>query len=158
MEKLFNEQKTTLYVAVNENGEIVNNNDFKRLGPAFALDDTKVIIESGEVVENYALHIDEDFNKQCAFSILNCSKITAAHIARRYCEKNHISPMKRSWLYRNHYENIYQVVDINNVEYHFHISRAYYEDGTSREHVGAYISIRNKDKYKFVNITNINDL
>lgn len=158
MEKLFNEQKTTLYVAVNENGEIVNNNDFKDLGPAFALEDTKVIIENGEVVENYALHIDEDFNKQGAFSILNCSKITAAHIARRYCEKNHISPMKRSWLYRNHYENIYQVVDVNNVEYHFHIARAYYEDGALREYFGAYISIRNKDKYQFIDITNINDL
>ena len=149
---------TKLYVAVNEKGEIVNSNDFKDLGPAFALEDTKVIIENGEVVENYALHIDEDFNKQGAFSILNCSKITAAHIARRYCEKNHISPMKRSWLYRNHHENIYQVVDVNNVEYHFHIARAYHEDGAFREYFGAYISIRNKDKYKFIDITNINDL
>ena len=149
---------TKLYVAVNTKGEIVNSNDFKGLGPAFALDDTKVIIENGEVVENYALHIDEDFNKQGAFSILNCSKITAAHIARRYCEQHHISPTKRSWLYRNNYENIYQVIDAENVEYHFHISRAYYEDGTSREHIGSYISIRNKDKYKFVNIININDL
>lgn len=158
MEKLFNEQKTTLYVAVNENGEIVNNNDFKGLGPAFALEDTKVIAENGEVVENYALHIDEDFNKQGAFSILNCSKITAAHIAKRYCGQHHISPMKRSWLYRNNYENVYQVVDINDVEYHFHISRAHYEDGAPRENVGAYISIRNKEKYKFIEITNINDL
>ena len=149
---------TKLYVAVNEKGEIVNSNDFKDLGPAFALEDTKVIIENGEVVENYALHIDEDFNKQGAFSILNCSKITAAHIARRYCEKNQISPMKRSWLYRNHYENIYQVVDVNNVEYHFHIARAYHEDGAFREYFGAYISIKNKNKYKFIDITNINDL
>ena len=149
---------TKLYVAVNTEGEIVNSNDFKGLGPAFALDDTKVIMENGEVVENYALHIDEDFNKQGAFSILNCSKITAAHVARRYCEKNHISPMKRSWLYRNHYENVYQVVDTKNVEYHFHIARSYYEDGRPRDYSGAYISIRNKDKYKFIDITNINDL
>lgn len=149
---------TKLYVAVNEKGEIVNSNDFKGLGPAFALEDTKVIAENGEIVENYALHIDEDFNKQGAFSILNCSKITAAHIAKRYCGQHHISPMKRSWLYRNNYENVYQVVDINDVEYHFHISRAYHEDGSPREYSGAYISIRNKDKYKFVDITNINDL
>ena len=152
-------QKTTkLYVAVNTEGEIVNDNDFKGLGPAFALEDTKVIAENGEVVKNYALHIDYDFNKQGAFNILNCSKITAAHIAKRYCEQHHISPMKRSWLYRNNYENIYQVVDINDVEYHFHIARAYYEDGKPRDYSGAYISIRNKDKYKFIEITNINDL
>ena len=150
--------ETKLYVAVNENGEIVNSNDFKGLGPAFALEDTKVIAENGEAVENYALHIDEDFNKQGAFSILNCSKITAAHIAKRYCEQHHISPMKRSWLYQNNYENIYQVVDINDVEYHFHISRAYHEDVSPREHIGAYISIRKENEYKFIEITNINDL
>ena len=149
---------TKLYVAVNTEGEIVNSNDFKGLGPAFALSDTKVIAENGEVVENYALHIDEDFNKQGAFSILNCRKITAAYIAKRYCEKHDITPAKHAWLYYNNYENIYQVVDINNVEYHFHISRAYHEDGSPREYSGAYISIRNKDKYKFIDITNINDL
>lgn len=55
MEKLFN-GNTKLYVAVNENGESVNDNDFKGLGPAFALEDTKVIIENGEIVKNYALH------------------------------------------------------------------------------------------------------
>ena len=149
---------TKLYVAVNTKGEIVNDNDFKGLGPAFALEDTKVIIENGEVVENYALHIDEDFNKQGAFSILNCRKITAARIARLYCEKHNITHIKHAWLYYNNYENVYQVVDINNVEYHFHIARTYYEDGRTRDHSGAYISIRNKDKYKFVDITNINDL
>ena len=83
---------TKLYVAVNEKGEIVNSNDFKDLGPAFALEDTKVIIENGEVVKNYALHIDYNFNKQGAFSILNCSKITAAKIARLYCEKHDLLP------------------------------------------------------------------
>lgn len=149
---------TKLYVAVNTEGKIVNDNDFKWLGPAFALSDTKVIAENGEVVENYALHIDEDFNKQGAFSILNCNKITAAYIAKRYCEQHHISPMKRSWLYRNNYENVYQVVDAENVEYHFHIARTYFEDGRSRDHSGIYISIRNKEKYKFIDITNINDL
>ena len=149
---------TKLYVAVNAEGEIVNSNDFKGLGPVFALADTKVIIENGEVVENYALHIDEDFNKQGAFSILNCSKMTAARIARLYCEKHDITPIKHGWLYYNNYENVYQVVDAQNVEYHFHIARTYYEDGRTRDHSGAYISIRNKDKYKFVDITNINDL
>ena len=149
---------TKLYVAVNTKGEIVNDNDFKGLGPAFALEDTKVIMENGEIVENYALHIDYDFNKQGAFSILNCRKITAARIARLYCEKHDITPIKHGWLYYNNYENLYQVVDINNVEYHFHIARTYYEDGRTRDHSGAYISIRNKDKYKFVDITNINDL
>ncbi len=149
---------TKLYVAVNENGEIVNNNDFKGLGPAFALEDTKVIMENGEVVENYALHIDEDFNKQGAFSILNCCKINASRIARLYCEKHDITPAKHAWLYYNNYENIYQVVDTKNVEYHFHIARSYYEDGRPREDSGAYISIRNKDKYKFIDITNINSL
>lgn len=149
---------TKLYVAVNAEGEIVNSNDFKGLGPAFALEDTKVIMENGEVVENYALHIDENFNKQGAFSILNCSKITAAMLARRYCERHHISPMKRSWLYRNNYENVYQVVDINDVEYHFHISRAYYEDGRLRDFSGAYISIRKGQKIEFIQITNINNL
>ena len=150
---------TKLYVAVNVKGEIVNSNDLKELGPAFAMTDTKVRIEDGVVVENYALHIDEDFNKQGAFSILNCSKITAAMIARRYCENNHISPVKKSWLYRDNYENVYQVVDINNVEYHFHISRAYYEDGRQKETFGAYISIKNnKGDISFINITNINDL
>ena len=157
MEKLFNEN-TKLYVAVNTEGKIVNSNDFKGLGPAFALSDTKVIAENGEVVENYALHIDEDFNKQGAFSILNCSKMTAARIARLYCEKHDITPAKHAWLYYNNYENIYQVVDINNVEYHFHIARAYYEDGRSRDHSGIYISIRNKEKYKFIDITDINSL
>ena len=149
---------TKLYVAVNTEGEIVNNNDFKGLGPAFALEDTKVIMENGEVVENYALHIDEDFNKQGAFSILNCSKMTAARIGKIYCEKHDITPIKHGWLYYNNYENVYQVVDINNVEYHFHIARTYYEDGRPRDYSGAYISTRNKDKYKFVDITNINDL
>lgn len=150
---------TKLYVAVNTEGEIVNSNDFKELGPAFADTDTKVIMnENGEVVENYALHIDDNFNKQGAFSILGCSKITAAMIARKYCENNHISPMKRSWLYCNNYENIYQVVDINNVEYHFHISRAYYEDGKQREFFGAYISIKKGNGIKIIDITNINDL
>lgn len=150
---------TKLYVAVNVKGEIVNSNDLKELGPAFAMTDTKVRIEDGVVVENYALHIDEDFNKQGAFSILNCSKITAAMIARRYCENNHISPVKKSWLYRDNYENVYQVVDINNVEYHFHISRAYYEDGRQKETFGVYISIKdNKGDISFINITNINDL
>ena len=149
---------TKLYVAVNAYGEIVNNNDFKGLGPAFALEDTKVIIENGEVVENYALHIDEDFNKQGAFSILNCRKINASRIARLYCEKHDITPAKHAWLYYNNYENVYQVVDINNVEYHFHIARSYYEDGRPRDYSGAYISIRNKEKYKFIDITNINDL
>ena len=149
---------TKLYVAVNTEGKIVNDNDFKGLGPAFALEDTKVIIENGEVVENYALHIDEDFNKQGAFNILNCRKINASRIARLYCEKHDITPAKHAWLYYNNYENIYQVVDSKNVEYHFHISRAYHEDGSPREYSGAYISIRNKEKYKFVDITNINDL
>ena len=76
---------TKLYVAVNTEGEIVNSNDFKGLGPAFALEDTKVIMENGEIVENYALHIDYDFNKQGAFSILNFSKMTAARIASFFC-------------------------------------------------------------------------
>lgn len=147
-----------LYVAVNTEGKIVNNNDYKKLGPTFALEDTKVIMKNGEIVENYALHIDQNFNKQGAFSILNCRKITAANIGRLYCEKHDITPMKHGWLYYNHYENIYQVVDINNVEYHFHIARTYYEDGRPREDSGAYISIRNKDKYKFIDIANINDL
>ena len=151
---------TKLYVAVNVEGEIVNSNDFKELGPAFAMTDTKVRteMENGEVVENYALHIDSNFDKQGAFSILNCNKITAAILARRYCENNHISPVKKSWLSCNNYENIYQVVDIDNVEYHFHISRAYYEDGRLRDFFGAYISIRKEDKIKFIEITNINDL
>ena len=157
MEKLFN-GNTKLYVAVNENGEIVNDNDFKGLGPAFALDDTKVRMENGEVVENYALHIDYNFNKQGAFSILNCSKMTAARMARLYCEKHDITPIKHGWLYYNNYENVYQVVDINDVEYHFHISRAHYEDGTPRDDCGVYISINRKEKYKFIDITNINDL
>ena len=157
MEKLFNEN-TKLYVAVNTEGKIVNSNDFKGLGPAFALSDTKVIAENGEVVKNYALHIDEDFNKQGAFSILNCRKMTAANIARLYCEKHNIIPIKHSWLYYNNYENLYQVVDAKNVEYHFHIARSYYEDGRSRDHSGIYISIRNKEKYKFIDITNINSL
>lgn len=149
---------TKLYVAVNVNGEIVNSNDFKDLGPAFALTDTKVRMENGEVIENYALHIDYDFNKQGAFSILNCSKINAAMIAKRYCENNHISPVKRSWLYCDNYENVYQVVDIDDVEYHFHIARAYYEDGRPRDCYGAYISIKKENKYKFIEVTNINDL
>lgn len=150
---------TKLYVAVNVEGKIVNSNDSKELGPAFAMTDTKVRIEDGMVVENYALHIDEDFNKQGAFSILNCSKITAAMIARRYCENNHISPVKKSWLYRNNYENAYQVVDVDNVEYRFHISRAYYEDGRPRDLFGAYISIKNnKGDISFMDITNVNDL
>ena len=149
---------TKLYVAVNTEGKIVNSNDFKDLGPAFALEDTKVIAENGEVVKNYALHIDYDFNKQGAFSILNCSKITAAKIARLYCEKHDITPIKHAWLYYNNYENIYQVIDVNNVEYHFHIARAYYEDGAPRENFGAYISIRKENEYKFIEITNINDL
>ena len=89
---------------------------------------------------------------------MNCSKITAATIGKLYCEKHDITPIKHGWLYYNNYENVYQVVDINDVEYHFHISRAHYEDGSPREDVGAYISIRNKDKYKFIDITNINDL
>lgn len=149
---------TKLYVAVSVEGEIVNSNDFKELGPAFEMTDTKVRIEDGVVVENYALHIDYNFNKQGAFSILNCSKITAAMLARRYCENNHISPMKRSWLRCNNYENIYQVVDINNTEYHFHISRAYYADGKPRDIYGAYISIKKGEEIKFIKITNINDL
>ena len=149
---------TKLYVAVNAYGEIVNNNDFKKLGPAFALEDTKVIAENGEIVENYALHIDYDFNKQGAFSILNCSKITAAKIARLYCEKHDITPIKHAWLYYNNYENIYQVVDDQDVEYHFHITRAYYEDGRPRDYDGVYISINRNEKYKFIDITNINDL
>lgn len=150
---------TKLYVAVNVKGEIVNSNDFKELGPAFAMTDTKVRMENGEVVEDYALHIDYDFNKQGAFSILDCNKITAAILARRYCENNHISPVKKSWLYRNNYENVYQVVDIDNVEYHFHISRAYYEDGRPRDLFGAYISIKNnKGDTSFIEIANINDL
>ena len=149
---------TKLYVAVNVEGEIVNSNDFKGLGPAFALEDTKVIMENGEIVKNYALHIDYDFNKQGAFSILNCRKITAATIGKLYCEKHDITPIKHGWLYYNNYENVYQVVDINDVEYHFHISRAHYEDGSPREDVGAYISIKKKEKYKFIDITNINDL
>lgn len=149
---------TKLYVAVNTEGEIVNSNDFKGLGPAFALEDTKVIIENGEVVENYALHIDEDFNKQGAFSILNCRKITAATIGRLYCEKHDITPIKHGWLYYNNYENIYQVVDAENVEYHFHITRTYFEDGRPRDYDGVYISINRKEKYKFIDITNINDL
>ena len=149
---------TKLYVAVNVNGEIVNSNDFKGLGPAFALTDTKVIIENGEVVKNYALHIDYNFNKQGAFNILNCSKITAAMLARKYCENNHISPVKRLWLHCNNYENVYKVVDINNVEYCFHINRAYYEDGRPICDDGVYISIKKEDKYKSIDITNINDL
>lgn len=149
---------TKLYVAVNVEGEIVNSNDSKELGPVFAMTDTKVRIEDGVVVENYALHIDEDFNKQGAFSILNCSKITAAMIARRYCENNHISPVKKSWLRCNNYENVYQVVDIDNVEYHFHISRAYYEDGKQRDFFGAYISIKKENKITIMDVTNINDL
>jgi hypothetical protein len=149
---------TKLYVAVNVNGGIVNSNDSKDLGPAFAMTDTKVRIENGEVVENYALHIDYDFNKQGAFSILGCSKITAAMIARRYCENNHISPVKKSWLYCDNYENVYQVVDIDNVEYNFHISRAYYEDGKQREFFGAYVSIKKGNDIKIMEITNINDL
>ena len=151
-------QATNLYVAVNSEGEIVNNNDSKNLGPAFALDDTKVIMKNGEVVENYALHIDSDFNKQGAFSILNCSKMTAAAFARRYCENNYISPVRRSWLYRNNYENVYQVIDINNVVYHFHIARTYYEDGRLRDFSGAYVSIRKGEKIEFIQITNINNL
>ena len=95
MEKLFN-GNTKLYVAVNTEGEIVNGNDYKDLGPAFALEDTKVIMENGEIVENYALHIDEDFNKQGAFSILNCRKMTAAMLAKKYCEKHNIIPVRRS--------------------------------------------------------------
>lgn len=149
---------TKLYVAVNVNGEIVNSNDFKELGPAFALSDSKVRMEDGKVVEEYALHIDSDFNKQGAFSILGCNKITAAMLARRYCENNHISPIKRSWLHCNNYENVYQVVDIDNVEYHFHISRAYYADGKPRDIYGAYISIKKGEEIKFIKITNINDL
>jgi hypothetical protein len=150
--------ETKLYVAVNAEGEIVNSNDFKGLGPAFADTDTKVRMENGEVVENYALHVDYDFNKQGAFSILNCNKITAAMIAKRYCEKHHISPVKRSWLYRDNDENLYQVVDIDDVEYHFHIARSYFNNGSLRDYYGAYISIRKEDKIKFIEITNINDL
>lgn len=149
---------TKLYVAVNTEGEIVNSNDFKRLGPAFALEDTKVIMENGEIVKNYALHIDEDFNKQGTFSILNCRKITAATMGKLYCEKHDITPIKHGWLYYNNYENIYQVIDAENVEYHFHINRTYYEDGTPRDDCGVYISINRKEKYKFIDITNINDL
>lgn len=150
---------TKLYVAVNSKGEIVNSNDFNGLGPAFALDDTKVRMdENGGVVENYALHMDYNFNKQGAFNILGCSKITAAMIARRYCENNHISPMKRSWLYRNNYDNIYQVIDINNVQYNFHISRSYYEDGRLKEFSGAYVSVKKGKEIKIIEITNINNL
>lgn len=149
---------TKLYVAVNVEGEIVNSNDFKGLGPAFALEDTKVIMENGEIVKNYALHIDYDFNKQGAFSILNCRKITAATIGKLYCEKHDITPIKYGWLYYNNYENVYQVVDINDVEYHFHISRAHYEDGSPREDVGAYISIKKENDIKIIEIININDL
>lgn len=149
---------TRLYVAVNFSGEIVNSNDFKELGPAFALSDSKVRMEDGKVVEEYALHIDYDFNKQGAFSILDCSKITAEMIAKRYCEKHHISPISRSWRYRDNDENLYQVVDANNVEYHFHISRAHYADGKPRDIYGAYISIKKGEEIKFIKITNINDL
>lgn len=150
--------ETKLYVAVNVEGEIVNSNDFKGLGPAFAVTDTKVIMENGEVIGNYALHIDYNFNKQGAFNISNCNKITAAMLARKYCENNHISPIKKSWLRYNNYENVYQVVDINNVEYHFHISRAYYEDGKQRDFFGAYISIKKENKITIMDVTNINDL
>lgn len=149
---------TKLYVAVNVDGEIVNSNDFKELGPAFASTDTKVRMENEEIVENYALHIDYNFNKQGAFNILNCSKITAAMLAKRYCENNHISPVKKSWLHCGNYDNIYQVVDIENVEYHFHISRAYYEDGRPKDIFGAYISIKKENKIKTIEVTNINDL
>lgn len=152
---------TKLYVAVNAEGEIVNSNDFKNLGPAFALADTKVKMdENGEVVENYALHIDDNFNKQGAFDISNCTKITAAMLAKRYCENNHISPVKRSWLYRDNDENCYQVVDADDVEYHFHIARSWFDyDGGPRDHYGAYISIKNnKGKISFIDITNLNDL
>lgn len=149
---------TKLYVAVNTEGKIVNDNDFKGLGPAFALEDTKVIMKNGEIVENYALHIDYDFNKQGAFSILNCSKITAAMLAKKYCEKHNITPVKHSWWYRDSTENIYQVVDAENVEYHFHITRTYFEDGRPRDCDGVYISINRNEKIKFIDITNINDL
>ena len=150
---------TTLCVAVNSNGEIVNDNDSKGLGPAFELTNTKVRIdENGEMVDNYALHIDADFNKQGAFSILNCRKITAEILARRYCENNYIWPIKKSWLYRNNYDNIFQVVDVNNVEYNFHISRAYYADGIQKEIFGAYVSIKKENKITMIEITNLNDL
>lgn len=153
---------TKLYVAVNVEGEIVNSNDFKELGPAFARTDTKVMMrmENEKAVENYyALHIDHNFNKQGAFDISNCTKITAAIIAKRYCENNHISPVKRSWLYQDNDENCYQVVDADGVEYHFHIARAWFDDGSPRDHYGAYISIKNnKGNISFINITNINNL
>jgi hypothetical protein len=50
------------------------------------------------------------------------------------------------------------VVDENNVEYHFHICRAYYADGKPRDIYGVYISIKKGEEIKFIEITNINDL
>ena len=117
-------------------------------------------MEDGKTVEEYASSVASGDKCRGYFDIVNCKKFTAEMFAKKYCNKHNITPIKRSWFCRDWDQNVYEVVDANNVEYRFFISRATCsEDGELLStSYGAYIGIRKEREIKFIEITNINDL
>lgn len=156
----FKTPSTILYVAVNGDGVIVNDNDFRHLGPVFAHSDTKVRIDAnGNTVEKYALHIDDNGGKQGAFDILGYKLVDAMGLAKAYCTKHSIEVASRRWIERSHWRNTYEVVDTNGTEYHFHLSRAYDSDGRCVDWDCVYVSTSKDGVISFgKNIINIREL
>ena len=111
---------TTLYVAVDANGVIVNDNDHRYLGPVFQYSDTKMTVD-----RHYALHIDENGLKQGAFDISDCHLVGAPALAKAYCKKHSIEVASHDWVERTYWRNTYEVIGTDGVEYHFHLSRGY---------------------------------
>ena len=144
----------TLYVAVNNNGVIVNDNDIRNLGPVFTYADVKVGID-----QKYALHIDENGGKQGAFDILDCQLVGAASLAKIYCTKHSIEIASRCWVERDNWRNTYEVVGTDGVEYHFHLSRGYDCYGRQVGWDFVYISTKKDGEISIgQNITSIGDI
>lgn len=156
----FKPPAVTLYIGVKADGTIVNDNDTCRLGPVFTLAETKKCVDKNNTVENYALHMGYNGYPQGAFDIKECQLLNASAFARMYCEKHGISVASRNWVERTYWHNIYEVVDTNGTEYHFHLSREYKSNGAFTDWEWVYVSICSEEDGIVLgsNVTNIRDI
>ena len=150
---------TTLLVAIDKQGNIVNDNDDRNLGPVFAVTDCKEWFnEIIQKTERYAYHIDKRGNKQGAWTITGLKRITAQSLAQAWLYKNKVELKSSGYLIQSNNRNIFNLTTKSGVEYNFHICRAYDDTDHMPDFFGAYMSIKDGKKFTFVMIDNVNDL